>query len=264
MDGLRSVDRLMRLLELLATSQDPLRLVRISDGTGLDKATARRFALALERLGYVERDTRGRYRLTDRLPQLLEEAGRPRAARAEAEQQLRRLAAETGMSVSVSRLVGGQVEYILREPEGSVHGVVLQEGARLPAHATAIGKVLLAELPPAELRQRFPSERLARETTRTIATRTLLEGALQEIRRQGWALSDGELDPELRAAAVPIRESATAAARWALNASTVQSGVAPERFALETVPMLLRAVPRLAPWLSLAFGEAQADQASSR
>lgn len=248
----RSVDRLMRLLSELAKSPTPLALARLSERTGLDKATARRFALSLAELGYVERDVTGRYRLTSKLPDLLESVRRPALALQRGHEILRALRAETGLAVSVSRLQGREVEYILREPHGSVRGVPLDEGARLPAHATAIGKVLLAELPAGELRRTFPRERLSALTERTIASRALLEGALHEIRRQGWALSDGELAEGLCAAAVPVRGD-DGIAFCALNASSDDGGVERERFALEVVPKLLRAAPQLAVILSESF-----------
>lgn len=251
----------MRLIETLAATPAPLPLARLSEGTGLDKATARRFALALRELGYAERDAAGRYRLTAKLGDLIEEARRPQRLLASARDALRVLAAETGMAVSISRLRGRDVEYVLREPRGRVRGVSLEEGARLPAHATAIGKVLLAELPPAQVRRLYPRERLPAMTPRTIATRTLLEGALQEIRRQGWALSDGELEDGLRAAAVPVR-SADGAAICALNASSEGGAAHPGSFALEVVPKLLRATPQIAGILEDIF--AVVDQTSSR
>lgn len=261
MPTLRSVDRLMRLVEALASAPAPLPLARLSERTGLDKATARRFALALTDLGYAERDAGGRYRLTERLGDLIEAKRRPQRLAASAREALRALAAETGMAVSVSRLRGREVEYALREPRGQVRGVLLEEGARLPAHATAIGKVLLAEMPPAEIRRLYPRERLPALTARTIASRTLLEGALQEIRRQGWALSDGELEDGLRAAAVPVR-SADGVVICALNASSEGGAAHPERFALEVVPKLLRAAPQLAGIFQDIFGAP--DQISSR
>lgn len=248
----RSVDRLMRLLSELARSSAPLALARLSERTDLDKATARRFLLSLADLGYVERDAAGRYSLTAMLPDLLEHVRRPAAALERAYGILRALRAETGLAVSVSRLRDSEVEYVLREPRGSVRGVTIEEGARLPAHATAIGKVLLAELSTAALRRAFPRERLPVFTERTITSRTLLEGALQEIRRQGWALSDGELEEGLCAAAVPVRLY-DAAAPYALNAASEDGRGERERFAVEVVPKLLRVAPQLAPILKESF-----------
>ena len=88
----------------------------------------------------------------------------------------------------------------------SSHPVRLQSdvGKRLPAHATGLGKVLLAALPPRELEQRLNGAALAGFTNRTITTRERLLSQLEEIREAGFAVDDQEYTPGLRCVAVPI------------------------------------------------------------
>lgn len=239
---LRAVERTMNLLVELAVSMQPLTLAEMSRRLGLGKATVRRFLLSLEGLGYVERDARGAYSAAAALGKL---ATRPAAAvRPRVAASLRDLAVETGTAISLGVLRGHEVLYLWREPPGSAAGVALGEGARLPAHATAIGKVLLSQLLPANVEAIYSSAPLEVFTPRTIASLQLLLGALQEIRRQGWALSDGELEEGLTAAAVPVydREGSLC---WALNASSSGHRLAPAAFATDVVPALLRAADRL-------------------
>ncbi|EQD41855.1 IclR family transcriptional regulator, partial [mine drainage metagenome] len=153
--------------------------------------------------------------------------------------ELRALSEEAQVAASISRLAGSDVVYLYRNPPGTVAGVALGEGARLPAHATAIGKVLLAQRSPGEVAELYEGVRLQAYTERTITELPLLLGALQEIRRQGWALSDGELEEGLCAAAVPVY-APDGSLLGALNASASGASRAREAFATEIVPALLR------------------------
>jgi len=243
MDGpLRTVERTMQLLEALADSEGPVGLAELSRRLGLGKATVRRFLLSLQALGYVDRDEGGRYRAAAALGRL---AARPqRAVGPAVALALRQLWSETGTAISLGLLRGRDVLYLWREPPGSAAGVALGEGARLPAHATALGKVLLSQLPEQTLAEMYREHPPEAFTPRTIATLPLLQGALQEIRRQGWALSDGELEEGLTAAAVPVFGRA-GAVRWALNASATGHRLSPSAFATDVVPALLRAAARI-------------------
>ncbi|MDA8346851.1 MAG: helix-turn-helix domain-containing protein [Thermaerobacter sp.] len=243
MDGpLRTVERTMRLLSELGASLEPLSLAELSRRLGLGKATVRRFLLSLEELGYVGRDARGAY---SALPALGRIVAQPAAAVSrQVAGELRELAAETGTGISLGVLRGQEVLYLWREPPGSAAGVVLGEGARLPAHATAIGKILLAQLAPEAVAEIYGDTPPRAFTPRTIVSLPLLLGALQEIRRQGWALSDGELEEGLTAAAVPVYDRA-GGLRWALNAASPGHRLAPAAFATDVVPALMRAAGRI-------------------
>jgi DNA-binding IclR family transcriptional regulator len=79
-------------------------------------------------------------------------------------------------------------------------------GKRLPAHATGLGKVLLAALPPGELEQRLEGATLSGYTTRTITDRARLLDRLETVRVDGFAVDDQEYTPGLRCVAVPVRD----------------------------------------------------------
>ncbi len=246
---LRSVQRAMQLLEALGRAPQPMPLHALSEELGLGKATVRRFLLTLQGLGYVDRDARGAYRLTERIWALCRAGNRADEVRS----ALRDLSREASVAASLSRLDGTDVVYLYREPPGVVAGVPLAAGARLPAHATAIGKVLLAHLSAEQLRALYPSGRLDACTERTITEQTILLGALQEIRRQGWALSDGELEEGLCAAAVPVYGT-DGSLLCALNASASGGSRAREAFATDIVPALLRYAKRFSDLLGSAQG----------
>lgn len=84
--------------------------------------------------------------------------------------------------------------------------LVSQIGARLPAYATGLGKVLLAGLPEDELKSRLRNYRLRRFTPRTIGTKRELLAVLDEVRNRGWAEDHGEYTEGVMCVAVPLRD----------------------------------------------------------
>ena len=126
------------------------------------------------------------------------------------------------------------------------HGLHL--GSRLPAHATSTGRVLLAALPGAELRQWLASHDLRRLTAHTVTDSAALEGVLDEVRRQDFCLALEEHELAVQALAVPLRnmEGRTVAA---LNIVTSPQRMAPADMVAELLPLLQEAARELRPLL---------------
>ncbi|MEV4732348.1 IclR family transcriptional regulator C-terminal domain-containing protein [Saccharopolyspora sp. NPDC049426] len=80
-------------------------------------------------------------------------------------------------------------------------------GERYPMHASSTGKVLLAEQPVEKLRRTLPEE-LEAFTPHTITDRDALFKELEQVREQGFAIIDNELEPELLSLSRPVRDSA--------------------------------------------------------
>lgn len=124
----------------------------------------------------------------------------------EAQPFMKAVVAELNETVQLAVLDGMDNVYI-----GKVdcsHPVRLQSavGKRLPAHATGLGKALLAALPTEELEQRLEGVTLTGYTTRTITDRARLLATLEESRQAGFAVDDQEYTPGLRCVAVPVRD----------------------------------------------------------
>ncbi len=113
-------------------------------------------------------------------------------------------------------------------------------GTRLPAYATALGRVLLADAPPRE-------HELRALTPRTLTDPAALAAALETVRTQGYALVDEELEAGLRSIAVPVRDR-TGRVVAALNTATHVTG--------RTVPEYVRDV---LPELTVTAGAIEAD-----
>ena len=186
-------------------------LAELSDGdaagvtelaTRLDcaKGTVHNHLVTLERLGYVEKSD-GRYRLgfrfLDLATRVRERNVLYRVGRAEVE----RLADATGEATSLVVAEDGEAVFVFRA--GDDPGTGLREGSRVPLHACAAGKAILANRPRAETDAVFDG-RVATSTERTTTDRDAFVSELQTVRDQGLAFDRGELDPDRRAVAAPI------------------------------------------------------------
>ena len=95
---------------------------------------------------------------------------------------------------AVAVLEGGDICYVAQVPSPKLLSVAIPVGSRFPAHATSLGKVLLADLPPERLEARLSTMSLRPLTARTITTRQAMHAQLAQVRKQGFVISDGELD----------------------------------------------------------------------
>ena len=112
-------------------------------------------------------------------------------------------------SSSMAVLEGDEILYIARSSTTTrLMSIDLGLGSRLPAYCTSMGRVLLADLPPAQLDQYLSRVKLTRLTNRTVSTTAELKRVLAEVRRDGYAIVDQELEIGLRSIAVPVKDAA--------------------------------------------------------
>lgn len=199
-----SVARTVRILEELGASREPQTLGALVRRVGVPKSTLHGILRTLEHYGWVETDVTGlRFRIG---------AGSLRMGTAYVDTDdvvrrlapvLDRLAATTGETVQLARLTGADVVYLAQRDSSHPVRLVSAVGGRLPAHATALGKALLAHYPAAEVDRRLP-RRLERLTERTVGTREQLHAALGDTRSRGWALDHEEVAEGLRCYAVAL------------------------------------------------------------
>jgi IclR family pca regulon transcriptional regulator len=182
-----------------------LTLSEVARETGLARAVARRFLLTLQDLGYVRADDR-RFSLTPRVLELgysfLSSLSLPEIA----QPHLRDLVGVVDESSSVSVLDGTDVVYVAREPTRRIMTVHISVGTRFPAYATSMGRVLLAGLDPEALADFLARTELEALTELTLTDPAALTEVIEQVREQGWALVDQELEAGLRSIAVPLRD----------------------------------------------------------
>ncbi len=155
---------------------------------------------------------------------------------------------QLGESCSLSVLDGRDTVYIARVPAKRIMSINLVVGSRLPAHATSMGKVLLAHLPPAELDAFFAGPPLPALTRRTISDESALRKALTQVRERGWALSDGEVKIGIRSVAAPLwnRDGQVSSA---INVSA-HTRVPKAELVRHHLPVLLDAARKISKFLS--------------
>jgi DNA-binding IclR family transcriptional regulator len=194
------------VLELFTTQAPELTQKEISDQLGLPMPTVHRLCRLLTERGYLVRDQNGhRLRLglaVARLaPALLSGLRLPDLAR----DRLSELAARTGETVNLAVLHEGQVVYLLSESGTNLLTPRASVGMRLPAHCTALGKCLLAQLPDPAAREAAGPEPYPALTERTLTGWAPLRSQLEQIRRGRPGSSRDEYERGLSSVAVPVR-----------------------------------------------------------
>ncbi|NEU55550.1 IclR family transcriptional regulator [Halorussus sp. MSC15.2] len=187
------------VVEALATL-DGAGVTEVAERLDLSKGSAYNHLATLEELGYaVNRD--GRYRLSLRFldlgARIRDADGAYRVARSAVDQ----LAHSSGETASLVVEEAGEAVFVYRAgDDGTTH---LREGSRVPLHASAAGKAILANGPPEADGERLGDDAEA-PTDETITERNAFARELQTVRDQGLAFDRGELFADRRAVAAPI------------------------------------------------------------
>lgn len=200
------IDRMVDVLFLLEKRPNGATIRDLVEQLRLPRTTVYRILNTLQLHEIVRRSGDGTYRLGSRLLAL--------AARAVNESNdydlaaistahLRRLAAQTGEGCKVSIVDGNEILVIAAVDGQREYALTVVPGQRLPVHAGAASKVLLANLPKEELARHLAGG-LARYTDRTQTDVRKLAVELARVRRQGWAEDRGEYAPSIHAFAAPI------------------------------------------------------------
>lgn len=222
-DFAQSLERGLAVIRAFGPDHPRLTLSDVARRTGLTRATARRFLLTLVELGYVDFDGR-LFRLRPQVLELGYSYLSGLTAPEVALPYMEDLAGQVSASASLGVLDREDIFYAAHVPASRMLAVRVPVGTRVPAHATAMGHVLLAALPAEERRRYLDSARLERLTPETLTSRGELTAALDAVYRNGYALGDQGLEENLFAVAVPVtdgRGSVVAALGIATQAGAV-------------------------------------------
>lgn len=205
--GVQSIERAFGLLEEIARNRDGIALADLSKRSGLHNSTTFHLVKTMMALGYVTQVREfKRYRIGRRLFTLAAGAVDEVELVNMARPILEELANATTELAFFAVWSGREVTIIAHTHGSGVFQLADRAGVARPAHCTALGKVLLAALSPEHLARFLEQGELRPFTSRTITEPRRLTAELEEIRRTGIAFDDGEFDPELRCAAVPVRD----------------------------------------------------------
>ncbi len=233
----QSLERGLAVIRAFTADSPSLTLTDVAKRTGLTRAGARRFLLTLADLGYVRTDGK-HFSLTARVLDLgyafLSGLPLPDIA----QPHLERLSGQVHESTSASVLDGPDVVYVARFAVSRIMAVSITVGTRFPAYATSMGHVLLAGLPASELDRYLGTVRLEPLTSHSITSPDRLRAELDQVRTQGWALVDQELEEGLRSVAAPVHDRAGRVIA-AVNVSTHASRTTVDQLRHDVVPELL-------------------------
>jgi DNA-binding IclR family transcriptional regulator len=206
MPVLSSVSKALTLLDAFTAEKPELTLSELARRAGAHKSSAFRLLATLEAHGFVEKSPSGRgYRLGWKPLELSGRLLGRYELRELAAPHMEELAQKSGEIVHLSILDGAEIVYLEKRGRSQPLTVSTTVGGRSPAHASAMGKVLLAGLQAEEAQRLLGSRPLKRFTPTTITDRRRLGRELEAIRRQGFALDNEEAFPGIRCVAAPLR-----------------------------------------------------------
>jgi DNA-binding IclR family transcriptional regulator len=205
---IQSVGRAVDILFTIARARQPKSPSEIAALLHLERTTVHRLmvTLAASRLLRFDPATR-KYRIGVGAFELGSAYLRGQLEDRVAERIMADLAAETRYTISLGALVDDAVIILLAQEPDEVLTVNVRPGERLAAHATAIGKLFLAERPDAEVRRFLDAVGMPRLTPNTITTAGGFLKELEAVRTQGVAFAREEATPGISSMGVPIRRA---------------------------------------------------------
>jgi IclR family pca regulon transcriptional regulator len=230
------VDRVFAIVRAFGRDSPVLTLSQVAERTGLTRASARRFLLTLQTLGYVGSDGR-QFSLRPRILDLGFAYLSSVPVFDVVETHMEAMVQQLQESSSASVLDGTDIIYTVRVPTKRIMSVQIEVGTRLPAYATSMGRVLLANLNDEQLGLFFRQAELKQLAPTTVTSEQRLREVLQDVRHQGWSLVDQELEVGVRSVAVPLHDS-VGKVFAAMNVSTNATRVPAQHLLQEYLPLL--------------------------
>lgn len=236
---LSTLERGLSVLRAFNHSRPEMQLSEVAAATGLNPAVARRCLNTLVHLGYVAQHGR-RFLLR---PEVLV-FGQAFLASMNIEEvagpYLQAVRDETGDSSSMAVLSEHDILYLAHVSTNRRIRLGASVGTRFPVYATSLGKVLLAFQGEEAIDAYLATAELTRMTENSITTPAALRGVLRQVRADGYASAQDELDYGIVSVAVPVfdRDRQVAAA---INCSTSTTRISRDELARTRVPLLRRA-----------------------
>lgn len=233
----------LTVIRAFSYQHDRLTLAELARLVDLPRATVRRCLITLASLGYVESD--GKYfSLSPKILTLSRAYFSSNTLPHIARPIIEEMSHAVDESCSLSVLAGDEIIYVARSTlkrSASIHRDV---GVNLPAYCTSMGRVLLANLSEEHLDGYFSRVVLKRYSSKTVVEEAKLRTILARVRQQDFAVIDGELEPNLLAIAVPVRNREGTVVAAAHISSTSERGSI-DRLKRELLPVLRDAAAQI-------------------
>lgn len=204
--SIRVLERAAEVLNCFTLSHPEKSLTELAQETGLHKSTVFRILETLEYLGWVANDARsGYYRLGFGIFELGSRAVSGLDFYQASHSHLEELVRITGQSAHLVTYDNGEVLYLNKlQDTSSFISQPSNIGLRLPMHCTGVGKVLLAYMDPKDAMAVLEAKGLCKKTDKTITDKEKMLSELEEIRKQGYAIDNEEIQTGLCCVAAPL------------------------------------------------------------
>lgn len=248
---LNAMGKAFSILEIVSAARQPLSMADIVRRTGLTKPTAHRITTLLSEMGFIERDgARSGFIEGPRLIALALSTLSSAAPRSLRHAVLRSVSEATGETCNFGILAGSEVVYLDRVEAKWPLGLRFEAGSRVPAHCTAIGKLLLSQLPQRERRAVIAAMPLARYTRATLTEAGQLDEALEQIAQTRVGIDNQEFIDGVVCVSVPVMTD-EGRVIGGIAVSAPEARVSLDQ-ALSFVPIMREAAARLGATFRLA------------
>lgn len=235
-DYVVALARGLAVIQAFTESSPEMTLSEVAQSTGMSPATARRALLTLQSLGYVGANRR-RFLLLPKVLSLGAAYLGSMNLRDVVQPFLQEVAERFRDSVSLAILEGDSVVYLAHVPSSRRITFRASVGYRLPVHCTSLGLALLAHAPELQQEALLARAPFQKYTPMTITEADGLRAALAQVRKQGYALQDSQLEIGVLSIAVPIRDAQRRVIA-AINCSTESGRASQQDLLSERLPVL--------------------------
>lgn len=243
--GVQSVDRVLDLLEVMASAGGSMGLTQLAERTELPLPTVHRLTRTLVSRGYMRQLPAREYALGPKLIRLGDSA--TKLIGAWAGPHLSELVASTGETANMAVLDGMMAAYVAQVPSPHSMRMFTEVGRQVHLHCTGVGKALLLQLPDDAVRTLLARAGMPSYTPNSHTHADSLLADLAESRARGFAIDEGEQEVGVRCFAVPIHG---APAPTALSISGPAA-----RLTIESADLHAPLLKRIAKELSTEFGK---------
>ncbi len=202
-----AVERALAILETVA-QRGSLSNSELSRKLEIPKSSASYLLRTLEQRGYLRRErASGKYYLGLKILNLSNSVRVGQDLREIALPAMQQLVEKIHLTTHLGILDHGEAVYIAKVEAPGFFKTDTWVGRRMPVHATAVGKVLIAVLPPAEVEAIIKEQGMVKKTAKTITVASKLMRELEKVSEQGYAIDDEENSPGGRCVAAPVYDS---------------------------------------------------------
>src|ERR1700691_5843067 len=202
-DFVTALSRGLAVIRAFNHNRPEMTLTEVAARTSLSPATARRSLYTLQRLGYISSHGR-RFMLRSKVLDLGSAFWSSMKIEEVAQAHLREIVDAVGDSSSLAVLEGRDVLYLAHAASRRTIRMPAGIGARFPAYATSLGRVMLAHLDPQVLDRYLDNVEMKPLTDRTVTVAVRLKAILADVRKNGYACTQDELDYALASVAMPV------------------------------------------------------------